>query len=222
SDLYAGLRSSRGRRIHRGRRAVVRRNLRAASDRTAPGTRCGDHHGTDRIDRAADHGHLRTDRAAAEFRQHHRPAAVVRYRSGVPYLLRNVLALGRLAPPDIEPGAGGILQRARDRDRFRQPLGLEPSGNGQHGEAADDISALDPHLGAALPTGADGPSEPEKRDARSYFMRPSLTLVKCASRVGAPPAANAAVKSVRRKASSLTPSEMTSTIFQLPSTSCIR
>ncbi len=61
----------------------------------------------DRADRPADPGHLRGDRPAAQLRQHHRPAAAVRHRRGLPHLFRDGLALGRLAPADLQPGAGG-------------------------------------------------------------------------------------------------------------------
>jgi hypothetical protein len=76
------------------------------------------------------------------------------------------------------------------------------------GQAADDISGLDPRVGAALSTGADGCREAEKPERRRYyFISASLALLRWANRVGAPPAAIAAAKSERRRASSLTPLE---------------
>jgi len=67
---------------------------------------------------------------------------VMSWRSGGSHLLTSSLARGVL------------FQRARDRDRLRLPLGLEPSWNSQHGQAPDDLSGLDARLGTALPTGA--------------------------------------------------------------------
>ena len=67
-----------------------------------------------------------------------------------------------------------------------------------------------------------GPASPPKEDRPHYLMRPSLALFRKAISVGAPPEAMADAKSERCKASALTPSVVTSMIFQVPSTSCIR
>ena len=85
--------------------------------------------------------------------------------------------VGRLAPADIEPGARGLLQRARHRDRLRQPLGFQPSWNRQHGQAPDDLPGLDPGLGAALPTGADGPTAVKSEQSFHCFIEFVAELV---------------------------------------------
>ncbi len=110
--------------LHRGGRPLVHRDHRAALPGAAAGARRRDHHGADRADRPLDARQLRGDRPAAELRQHHRAAAAVRHRRRLPHLLRDVVALRRLAPPDLQPGAGGVLLGADHGDRIRQPLAL--------------------------------------------------------------------------------------------------
>ena len=41
----------------------------------------------------------------------------------------------------VEPDARDILQRADHRDRVRQPVAVEPSGHGEHGQAAGAVAA---------------------------------------------------------------------------------
>ena len=76
---------------------------------------------------------------------------VMSWRSGGSHLLH------------LEPGAGGVLQRPDHRDRLRQPLGLQPSRHGQHGQAADDLADLDPGLGPAVPARPDGAAAGQTR-----------------------------------------------------------
>ena len=51
-------------------------------------------------------------------------------------------------PAAIEPDARDLLQRADHRDRVRQPVAVEPSGHGEHGQAAGAVAGH--HAGAAL------------------------------------------------------------------------
>ena len=77
---------------------------------------------------------------------------------------------GGRAPAAIEPDPGGVLQRPGHGHRLRQPVGLQPSGHRQHGQAADDLPGLDPGLGPALPAGPDGPP---RADREAGGRRPS-------------------------------------------------
>ncbi len=52
---------------------------------------------------------LRSDRHAAELRQHHRPAADARGRRGLPHLLRDRLAGGRERHARLQPDPGDLL-----------------------------------------------------------------------------------------------------------------
>ena len=102
---------------------------------------------------------LRGDRAQAEFRQHHRPAAVIGRRRRVQNLLRHGVAGGRAQFLAVEPDAGGILQRLHDRHRLRQPVVFAPSRHVEHGQA-DGFVAGDDALGrGAVPACSFGDAE---------------------------------------------------------------
>ena len=94
---------------------------------------------------------------------------VMSWRSGGSHLLTSSTA------------RSGALLGADDGDWLRQPMGIESSGYGEHGQATDDLTALDPGLGADLPASADGGAAGEKAGgrARAPAQRCSATKLRC-------------------------------------------
>ena len=102
---------------------------------------------------------LRGDRAQAEFRQHHRPAAVIGRRRRVQNLLRHGVAGGRAQFLAVEPDAGGVLQRLHDRHRLRQPVVFAPSRHVEHGQADGAVAGDDALSRGAVPACSFGDAE---------------------------------------------------------------
>ena len=128
---------------------------------------------------------------------------VMSWRAGGSHLLTSSLA------------RGVFFSALATATRIRQPVGFEPSGHGQHGQAADDFADMDAGLGAALPARADGPLSPGRRRGRAharrraagrYFMSPSLRPFRWDTSAATPPLAIAAPKSVRCSVNWLIPS----------------
>ena len=82
----------------------------------------------------------------------------------------------------IEPDAGDILQRADDRHGVRKPVAVEPSGHGEHGQAAGAVAGHDARRGAAVSACANGQTarcrgvgryrRPDRRLARPVLTWP--------------------------------------------------
>ena len=101
-------------------------------------------------------GNLRVDRHAAEFRQHHRAAAVARRRRGVQDLLHHGLARGADQPFGIGADAGRDVQRLHHGDRVRQLVVLQPPRHVQHGQAVGDLADDDDGGRGAVSAHPDG------------------------------------------------------------------
>ena len=102
---------------------------------------------------------LRGDRAQAEFRQHHRAAAVARRRRRVQNLLCHGVARRGAQFLAVEPDAGRLFQRLHDRHRLRQPVAFASPGHIEHGQTDGLGAGHDPLRGRPVPAGLVGDAE---------------------------------------------------------------
>ena len=92
----------------------------------------------------------------AQLRQHHRAPAAAGRRRRVQNLLRHGVAGGGDELSPIEPYAGRLLQRLRDRHRLRQPVVFAPSGHFEHGQAHGAVAGDDALRRRAVPASPPG------------------------------------------------------------------
>ena len=161
-DATEGPISILGGAAHGRHRLPRRRRLRAAVDRhyfvdhvAADQRRAADPHPIAH-GRRRHAGNLRVDRHAAEFRQHHRAAAVARRRRGVQDLLHHGLARRADQPVAIGADARRDVQRLHHGDRVRQPVVLQPPRHVEHGQAVGDFADDDDGGRGALSAHPDG------------------------------------------------------------------
>ncbi len=130
-------------------------------------------------------GTMRPDRASAQLRQHHRPAAAARRRGRLQDLLHHGVAGGHNQSAAVEPDPRGVLQRHDDGDGVRQPVDVEPPGDVQHGEIARAVADLHARRRGAVPAGPYGATarqavsvglpEAPAAGASSHFARAQLS-----------------------------------------------
>ena len=131
-----------GARLHRGGAVLARRDLSDPLDRPASRGRCGADAGTARAGHDHDPGGGLPARPSPELRQHHRPAADVGYRRRLPHLLHRRLARRGRRHAGVKSDPCHLLQCAHHGRGIRQPVLLQPSGNGEHGQAPGLVAVL--------------------------------------------------------------------------------
>ena len=160
------------RRLHQGGHPEPDRRDAAAAGRAALDQGGGVHAGADRLVHLPDAGHVRDPSPADQLCQHHRLPLAGGGRHRLPHLLRDGVARRGAGPAAIVPGAGDPVQRAHHRRGFREPVALQPSGHGQHGQDPDDLAVLDPGVRADLRAGLARP----RTRAKPGRLAPGVTL----------------------------------------------
>ena len=97
---------------------------------------------------------------------------------GVAFKIYYVMAwrAGQTELLQIEPDAGGGVQRADDRDRVRQPVVLQPSRNVEHGQAAGAVAGDHDAGSRPVPAGPDGPAAREGEEGIGTREGGDLTI----------------------------------------------